>query len=166
MPRDTILHMTIEWNKVTWYSWVAAVIIFGGAFGMGMWVGMQVQAAHDATAMDSQHAMMPENGSNGQANGQMGTMGNMGKTTTVTYACDGGKQIQAGYMTDMVHVRTSDGRELDLPQTRAASGTRYANTNESFVFWSKGNNAFVTETKDGTSTTTFDNCTQIAAPVQ
>ena len=33
--------MTIEWNKVTWYSKIAAVILFVGAFYLGYWLGTQ-----------------------------------------------------------------------------------------------------------------------------
>lgn len=31
--------MTIEWNKVTWYSKLAAVILFVGTFFLGFWLG-------------------------------------------------------------------------------------------------------------------------------
>jgi hypothetical protein len=31
--------MTIEWNKVTWYSKLAAVILFVGVFWLGFWLG-------------------------------------------------------------------------------------------------------------------------------
>jgi hypothetical protein len=31
--------MTIEWNKVTWYSKLAAVILFVGVFWRGFWLG-------------------------------------------------------------------------------------------------------------------------------
>jgi membrane-bound inhibitor of C-type lysozyme len=34
----------------------------------------------------------------------------------------------------------------------AASGARYANKDETFVFWNKGDTAFVTEGKDGKET--------------
>ena len=33
--------MIIEWNKVTWYSKLAAVIIFVGVFFLGFWLGTQ-----------------------------------------------------------------------------------------------------------------------------
>jgi len=39
----------------------------------------------------------------------------------------------------------SDGRSFNLPQTISADGGRYANSDESFVFWSKGNGALVLE---------------------
>ena len=38
-----------------------------------------------------------------------------------------------------------DGRQLRLRQTISASGARYANEDESFVFWNKGNSAFIEE---------------------
>ena len=39
----------------------------------------------------------------------------------------------------------ADGKRLNLPQTMSGSGIRYANADELFVFWSKGDTAFVEE---------------------
>lgn len=39
----------------------------------------------------------------------------------------------------------NDGSKLLLAQTLSASGARYANSGESFVFWTKGNTAFIEE---------------------
>ena len=39
----------------------------------------------------------------------------------------------------------SDGRALSLPQTLSGSGARYANADESIVFWNKGRAAFIDE---------------------
>lgn len=39
----------------------------------------------------------------------------------------------------------NDGSKLLLSQTASASGARYANSGESFVFWNKGNTAFIEE---------------------
>ena len=33
--------MAIEWNKVTWYSKITAVILFVGVFYLGYWLGTQ-----------------------------------------------------------------------------------------------------------------------------
>ena len=33
--------MKIEWNKVTWYSKLAAIIIFVAVFFLGFWLGTQ-----------------------------------------------------------------------------------------------------------------------------
>ena len=35
--------MKIKWNEVTWYSWIAAIIVFGAVYLMGMFVGMQIE---------------------------------------------------------------------------------------------------------------------------
>jgi membrane-bound inhibitor of C-type lysozyme len=64
---------------------------------------------------------------------------------TVKYACADGKTIDAEYFSDKVDIALSDGRSVSLPQTMSGSGTRYANADESFVFWSKGDTAFATE---------------------
>jgi len=76
------------------------------------------------------------------------------------YQCGGGKQIKASYYkgssittkpgeppvpSGKVDLALSDGRRMSLPQTISASGTRYATSDESIVFWSKGESAFITE---------------------
>jgi len=78
----------------------------------------------------------------------------------VTYICNGDKTIDAAFYkgkqkpvepgqppipSGKVKVVLSDGRNFDLPQTISADGGRYANNNESFIFWSKGNGALVLE---------------------
>lgn len=37
--------MKIIWNKVTWYSRLAALVVFGGAVVWGFWMGNQYQYA-------------------------------------------------------------------------------------------------------------------------
>lgn len=79
---------------------------------------------------------------------------------TVDYSCDSGKTITAVYYKGVtipgtpgqppvpggkVDLTLSDGRAMTLPQTISADGIRYANADESFVFWSKGNGALVLE---------------------
>jgi len=44
-----------------------------------------------------------------------------------------------------VELVLSDGRTFSLPQTISADGVRYANSDESFVFWSTGDEALVLE---------------------
>lgn len=78
----------------------------------------------------------------------------------VSYLCDGDKKIEASFYkgevqksepgempipTGSVYLILSDGRKFNLPQTISASGIRYANENESFVFWGKGNSALILE---------------------
>ena len=86
------------------------------------------------------------------------------------YTCDGGKTITASFFdlknppsqlpdimpmpTGSVLLALSDGRSMTLPQTISGSGVRYANANESFVFWNKGNTAFIEEGADQNQTYT------------
>ena len=64
----------------------------------------------------------------------------------------GGKSIDATFYANSVSLKLSDGRSLMVPQAMSASGARYANKDETFVFWNKGDTAFVTEGKDGKET--------------
>lgn len=77
---------------------------------------------------------------------------------SVDYACGDGKAIAATYYADHVDLKLSDGRAMSLPQTMSGSGIRYADADETIVFWSKGNTAFVTE--GDPNSPTFRNCVQ------
>lgn len=70
------------------------------------------------------------------------------------YLCDGDKTISATYYEGEVKLELSDFRSLTFPQLIAASGIRYGNEDESIVFWSKGETAFMTEN----GAETFSNC--------
>lgn len=71
---------------------------------------------------------------------------------TAVFKCQGGKSIDAIFYVNSVSLKLSDGRSLIVPQAMSASGARYANKDETFVFWNKGDTAFVTEGKDGKET--------------
>ncbi len=71
---------------------------------------------------------------------------------TAIFKCDGGKTIDATFYASSVALKLSDGRSLTVPQAMSASGARYANKDESFVFWNKGDTAFITEGADGKET--------------
>ncbi|HVZ75779.1 MAG TPA: MliC family protein [Candidatus Paceibacterota bacterium] len=89
---------------------------------------------------------------------------------TASFACDAGKSISASFYEGSstpsndpnqpptpggsVALTLSDGRSMTIPQTISASGVRYANADESFIFWGKGNTAFVQEGADQTQTYT------------
>lgn len=90
--------------------------------------------------------------------------------STVTYACAQGRSLTAEYFTGPtrtapdgapipgghVVLTLADGNKLTLPQTLSGSGIRYANTDESFVFWSKGDTAFVEQ--GANRTVTYADC--------
>jgi len=73
---------------------------------------------------------------------------------SVTFSCAGNKTIQVLFFEDKAELNLSDGRHMLLLQAISASGARYANTEESFVFWNKGNTAFIEESNK----TTFKDC--------
>jgi len=64
---------------------------------------------------------------------------------SVVFKCTENKNIQAVFYKNRVELVLSDKRQMTLPQVISASGARYANTDESFVFWNKGDTAFVNE---------------------
>lgn len=64
---------------------------------------------------------------------------------SVKFSCADKKQIDAVFYKNLVHLELGHGETLYLPQTISASGARYASNDESFVFWNKGDTAFVTE---------------------
>ena len=89
---------------------------------------------------------------------------------TVQYSCAQGKSLAAEYFDGptrtapdgrpipggRVILPLADGKKLTLPQTLSGSGIRYANEGETFVFWSKGDTAFVEEGPK--QTLTYENC--------
>lgn len=97
---------------------------------------------------------------------ETGTQETSADTSVISaeYACDGGKTIAARFINGSttsrvgngVELELSDGRHLVLPNVISADGARYApsDNDQTIVFWTRGNGAFVTEN----GTTTFDNC--------
>jgi len=124
--------MSIQWKKVTWYSQIVAIILFVGVFFLGFYFG---------------HRSVTQNISswNPPASSVISSAG---------FFCDGGKSVRAVFTTTGAEVTLSDGRTMNLEHAISADGGRYTNPDESFVFWTKGNGAFVTEN----GTTTYAGC--------
>jgi membrane-bound inhibitor of C-type lysozyme len=79
------------------------------------------------------------------------------ETIDARFNCDGGKSIDAAFDNGpkpSVRLSLSDGRHLILPQARSGSGARYANGDESIVFWNKGDTAVIEES----GRTTYRDC--------
>jgi len=79
------------------------------------------------------------------------------ETITANFNCQDERSIQAIFHTGedkSVDLVLSDGRVFYLPQTISASGARYANDNESLIFWNKGDTAFIEEN----GTMTYQDC--------
>jgi membrane-bound inhibitor of C-type lysozyme len=128
----------IKWNEVNRFSQLIAIVLFVGVFASGFMLGKTFEY----------HAFV-----NAQK-AQRGLAATSAPIADVVYTCDAGKTIEAVYTSSKVDIFLSDKRHLTLPQALSASGARYANADESIVFWNKGNTAFMTEAKK----TTFANC--------
>jgi membrane-bound inhibitor of C-type lysozyme len=149
--------MKIEWNKVTWYSKLIAVILFVLTFYIAFNLGKE----------SAEIIQIPA---------PVQTIAVVKPINTVSYSCDAGKKITAAFYQGeskpaisldqppipggSVALKLSDGRSMTLPQTISADGERYANKDESFVFWGKGNGAFITE--NNLNNTTYNNCVVIS----
>jgi len=79
---------------------------------------------------------------------------------TVTFICADSKRIVATFYPGddkFVDLILSDDRNLSVPRAISASGARYAKADETFVFWNKGDTAFITEGADFQQT--YSSCT-------
>ena len=135
----------ITWNEVNGLSQVVAVILFVAVFGLGFFLGETYQY----------HAFM-----NGIKMGGTNAAIKTGTILDVVYTCKKGTVIEAVYHDGTVDLFLPNQRHIVLPQVLSASGARYANPDESFVFWNKGDTAFITEGK----TTTFEDCVVTPMP--
>ena len=152
--------MEVEWNKVTWYSKIASIILFVLVFYIGFCLGKY-----------SAQKIIPDS-SPVQTSSVVSQTAVVEPINIVSYTCGAGKVIIAKYFQgeskpapspDMPPVPggsavlyLGDGRAFTLSQTISADGGRYANPDESFVFWSKGNTAFITE--GSPNNTTYKGC--------
>lgn len=72
-----------------------------------------------------------------------------------TFVCEGGDVMQATFYNgknSSVDLIINDAEQITLLQATSASGARYVNNDESFVFWNKGDSAFVSIVANGTTT--------------
>ncbi|MEI6581071.1 MAG: MliC family protein [bacterium] len=109
--------MKIIWNKVTKFSQIIAIILFVTVFFTGILIGKKTER--------------------GAIIGW--------QIAKAKFVCADKKSIEATFYKNFVHIETNSLGALYLPQAISASGARYANTDESIVFWNKGNTAFITE---------------------
>ena len=76
---------------------------------------------------------------------------------SAVFSCPDGEQIDATFVNGNnphVDLTFSDGTNISLPQAISADGARYANADESFVFWNVGDSAMVQQN----GTTTLSDC--------
>ncbi|MFZ2523317.1 MAG: MliC family protein [Minisyncoccia bacterium] len=105
----------IEWNKVTKFSQIIAIVLFVLVYFYGFYLGSQVRTA--------------------KIFGE--------KINDIVFVCDAGKNIHAVFYKQGVHIWPANEEDNFLLQTISASGARYANSDESLVFWNKGDGGFI-----------------------
>ncbi|MFA5024492.1 MAG: DUF333 domain-containing protein [Patescibacteria group bacterium] len=79
------------------------------------------------------------------------------ETISAKFLCQDNKFINATFNNQgngSVDLLLSDDRKITLPRAMSASGARYASNDEGFVFWNKGETAFIEENGQ----TTFNDC--------
>jgi len=116
------MNKKIEFNKVTWYSITIAIVLYIFVFELGFYLGQKDEAIRNMEIEEVKPS-----------------------TITAVFGCADAKAIYTEFTKNNVRIKLSDGRELSLPQAISASGARYANNDESFIFWNKGNGAFIEE---------------------
>jgi membrane-bound inhibitor of C-type lysozyme len=122
------MYMKIQWNKVTKFSQIVAIVLFVAVFFVGYIIGRKVE----------NKSILGE------------------PIQSVTFVCADNKTIDASFYKNFVHLELREWKTVYLPQTISASGARYANADESLVFWNKGDTAFITE--GDTNVMTYKDC--------
>jgi len=129
--------MKILWNEVTKQSQIVAIVLFVAVFAIAFGLGVKYSSSRAVTTEPS------------------GKIDPNAPGYTV-YECADGKSIWAAYSDKSVTLSLSDGSSITLPQATSASGARFANEDESVVFWNKGTDAFIQQDEE----TTYADCEQ------
>jgi Membrane-bound lysozyme-inhibitor of c-type lysozyme len=128
-------------RRTTWFVVIIALVVIV--------LGLRYTQSITGPAKSREYA--PQNVVPGSGEGDL--------INTTTYADRAGKTITAAFYhgppawepkpgepstpTGFVELTLADGSTLKLRQTISADGARYANNNQSFVFWDKGTTALV-----------------------
>jgi membrane-bound inhibitor of C-type lysozyme len=138
--------LKIEWSRVTWYSKLAAIALFGSVFAWGFYLGLNYQTVKRTVSETTK---------------EIASSSPYRIISTETFSCLEKKTIDAEFFKlksngkSGVTLALSDSRRITLMQTSAASGAYYANSNNTVVFWNKGTTAFLQEK----NVTTYRGCT-------
>ena len=131
----------IEWNRVTKSSQIVAIILFVVVFIAGFFLGKYAEKTTSKSKLSADTNNLPIEV----------------PLKDIHFTCENNKKIEAKFFATRALFNLSDGRKGTLPlamSTSSASGARYTNANESFIFLMKGSGASI---KEGT-TTTYANC--------
>jgi membrane-bound inhibitor of C-type lysozyme len=113
----------IELRKITWYSQLLAIVLYVATFVLGFYLGRLYQ---DAKYSIIQNELLVDD------------------IISAKFACEGDKLVSVDFLKDKARIVT-EGKIFVLDRAISASGARYANADESLVFWNKGDTAFMEE---------------------
>ncbi|MFA5207769.1 MAG: MliC family protein [Candidatus Paceibacterota bacterium] len=136
----------IEWKKVTWYSTALAVILYVGVFLIGFYLGQKMNELKTAIEQIPTSTYVQKQTNNNTI-------------TAANFDCKNGKTINAIFFDDKVELTLSEGSTLLLLRAVSGSGARYTNTGETYIFWNKGDTAFLEEGSE----TTYEDCVVVPA---
>jgi membrane-bound inhibitor of C-type lysozyme len=115
--------MKTKLNSITWYSQLLLIIIYVATFASGFYFGGKYR---EAMILSIENKPI-EN------------------IISASFNCDNSKIIFVDFLSNGMALKLSNGRSLVLLRVISASGARYANSDESIVFWNKGDTAFIQE---------------------
>lgn len=70
----------------------------------------------------------------------------------ITYLCEEGKSFEVAIDGSTARIYLDNENDYSLKHVMSASGAKYANTDETIIFWSKGSEAFILENDERTYT--------------
>ena len=158
-----VLLGAVLWEGKSWKWWFITI-----GYYLVSWVLMGLVLAYWPW-----HAHTPMQAMKSQ---QMASSTHVMPIASALYTCDNGKTVSAAFFdggpavpvapgqppvpTGSAEVSLDGAASTTLHQTLSADGARYANSEESFVFWNKGNEALIM--RDNSMDLDYKNCTDTA----
>ena len=148
--KPTVWHVMIAMLLIAYVIGAAALVAYV-LYGPGFEVKVP-----DFFGLGSATSTLESTGSDASAPTPMPVPAPLLGYSGTLFECADDKALKAEFLEGKVNLALSDGRQISLPEIAPATEgeTRYANTNESFVFWNKDNIASIAEN----GATTYSNC--------
>jgi len=145
--KTEVIIKKFKWDEVTSLSKVLAAVIFITMPFVGGWIGYVYAPAKIVEVEKIIVKEVPAS--------RVGTEASV--PGVFIFNCAESKSFSAVFTNQTVALDFQDGRTMTLPQTISASGARYATSDESTIFWNKGDTAFIEES----GVATYTECTTI-----
>jgi len=120
--------MKIQWNEVTRFSQIMAIVLFLVVYILGFYVGGKYEAKS--------------------------IIGDL--VSSVKFVCDDNKMFSAEFYKNFVHIEANTWKTSYIPQTIYKLGVRYANDDESVVLLIKDKAVYIAQ--GSPDNLTYKNC--------